>query len=217
MEPFAFYQTYVKNVHSQNGEDGIIEEILHRLKIGQGWVCEFGAWDGIHLSNTFRLIEHGFKGVYIEGDVDKFQDLIHTQRKYPNITAIRAFVGHTDDPDTELLDNILQRTDIPIDFDVLSIDIDSYDYQVWDSVQVYKPKIVIIEINSGIKPDDENHIHTPGIYDGTGFLPTLQLGIRKGYKFVVHTGNIIFVREDLFDMLHIKDSSYYFLTYWLKA
>jgi len=51
-----FYKTYAKNVHSQNGEDGIIEEILKRLDIKNGYVCEFGAWDGIHLSNTFNLV-----------------------------------------------------------------------------------------------------------------------------------------------------------------
>lgn len=39
----------------------------------------------------------------------------------------------------------LKQTDIPNDFELLSIDIDSYDYQVWKSLKVYKPKIVIIE------------------------------------------------------------------------
>jgi hypothetical protein len=49
-----------------------------------------------------------------------------------------------------ILDTILDQTDIPIDFDILSIDIDSYDFQVWKSVQTYSPKFVIIEINSSI-------------------------------------------------------------------
>ena len=40
----VFYNTYKKNVYSQNGEDGIIEEILKRFNITSGWVCEFGAW-----------------------------------------------------------------------------------------------------------------------------------------------------------------------------
>ena len=31
----------------------------------------------------------------------------------------------------------------------------------------------------------------------------LQLGIEKGYKFVLHTGNMFFVRNDLFDKLNI--------------
>jgi hypothetical protein len=33
-----FYNTYCKNIYSQNGEDGIIEEILKRLDISNGCV-----------------------------------------------------------------------------------------------------------------------------------------------------------------------------------
>ena len=197
-----FYKTYKKNVYSQNGEDGIIEELLKRLNISDGWVCEFGAWDGIHLSNTFNLVKKGFKAVYIEGDDNKYKDLLTTVKTYSNIIPIKAFVNHKDTPN--LLDNILKKTDIPTDFDILSIDIDSFDYQVWKSLKNYKPKIVIIEINSGVKVNNSEWIHTRGKYQGTGFKPTYDLGIEKGYKFILHTGNMIFIREELFDQLTIS-------------
>ena len=75
-----FYEQYNKNIYSQNGEDGIIEELLHRLDISSGWVCEFGAWDGINLSNTFNLVKNkNFSAVYIEGDKNKYVDLLQTQ------------------------------------------------------------------------------------------------------------------------------------------
>jgi len=48
-----FYNVYQKNIHSQNGEDGIVEELLKRLNIESGYVCEFGAWDGIHFIKYF--------------------------------------------------------------------------------------------------------------------------------------------------------------------
>jgi len=49
---------YKNNVYSQHGEDGIIEEILKRLSQNNDFqYCEFGAWDGIHLSNTCALIK----------------------------------------------------------------------------------------------------------------------------------------------------------------
>jgi hypothetical protein len=75
---------------------------------------------------------------------------------------------------------------------------------VWKSLKIYRPKIVIIEINSGINTSDDKHIHTPGVYQGTGFRPTFNLGNEKGYTFVLHTGNMIFVRNDLFPKLNIK-------------
>ena len=197
-----FYHRYARNVHSQNGEDGILEELLKRLDIKSGWVCEFGAWDGIYLSNTFNLVKKGFNAVFIEGDSEKYKDLLNTVAKYPNITPVDEYVSHEDKD--KYLDTILSKTSIPIDFDVLSIDIDSFDYQVWKSLEVYKPKLVIIEINSSINTNDFDHIHTPDKYQGTGFGPTYRLGIEKGYTYLLHTGNLIFVRNDLFDKLNFK-------------
>ena len=43
-----------------------------------GLCCEFGAWDAIHLSNTRRLMEHGWRGLMIEADHGRFEDLLKT-------------------------------------------------------------------------------------------------------------------------------------------
>lgn len=102
-----FYNTYSKNIYSQNGEDGIIEEILKRLNINNGWVCEFGAWDGIYLSNTFNLVKKGFNAVFIEGDVDRYKDLLTTANEYKNIIPINAFVDYNDTQNS--LDNLLKK------------------------------------------------------------------------------------------------------------
>ena len=209
-----FYRRYRKNKYSQNGEDGIIGELLKRLDIKDGWVCEFGAWDGKHLSNTFLLIESGFRGVFIEGDPQKFKDLEKTVTQFSQIIPINSYVDYNDSENS--LDNLLNRTEIPKDFDVLSIDIDSYDYQVWKRLKNYNTKIVIVEINSSIHTTNTLHIHEEGKYQGTGFRPMFDLGYEKGYKFVLHTGNMIFVREDLFDKIGIsyEDPLENFLTNW---
>jgi hypothetical protein len=195
---------FAKNINSQNGEDGILEEILKRMEITDGWVCEFGAWDGRYASNTFELIKRGFRGVYIEGDPIKYQDLLKTVSEWPNITPIEAWVT----PDN--LDNLLKQTDCPTDFDVLSIDVDSIDYHIWQGLNEYRPKIVIIEIDSSIQPD------VLYISDkGTSFRPMVQLGLDKGYRFLIHTGNIIFIREDLFSKVGYVEDPILFDTKWL--
>ena len=70
---------YSDNTYSQYGEDGIIEEILNRIENKyslDNWCVEFGAWDGIYLSNTCRLIrERNFNAVLIEGDKNKVKEL----------------------------------------------------------------------------------------------------------------------------------------------
>jgi len=55
-----------KNVTSQCGEDGIIEEIFTIIKDGDKWCVEFGAWDGKQTSNTWNLIQNkGWAGIAI--------------------------------------------------------------------------------------------------------------------------------------------------------
>lgn len=201
-----FYEEYKANVFSQNGEDGILQEILRRLGIKKGYACEFGAWDGKHLSNTFKLVMEGFTAVYIESDKDRYMDLLKTTSEFPpgKIIPINAMVNQ--ERKGTCLDNLLKNTGIPKDFDVLSIDVDSYDYQIWNTVQDYKPKIVVVEINSGIAPNTPEHIHTPGKYQGTAFQPMYELGLKKGYTFFLHTGNMIFIHNDHIDKLTLDYS-----------
>ena len=186
--------TYQNNVTSQYGEDGIIKEVCRRLGIKAGYFVEFGAADGKQFSNTYCLLSRGWKGVYIEGDLTIYNDLLKTQREFPRrLVAICSWVR----PEGEkTLDNILSQTAAPADFDLLSIDIDSNDWQVWRSLQNYRPKIVVIEGNSTIPPGVWQ-IHKERVTQGASFTALVGLGEDKGYKLVAHTGNLIFVREDL--------------------
>ena len=70
------------NVFSQFGEDEIIAKLLKCLESANlldRWVCEFGAWDGLHFSNTANLlVNSNFKAVLIEADPEKFKTLEKT-------------------------------------------------------------------------------------------------------------------------------------------
>ena len=93
-----FLDKYKKNYYSQNGEDGIIKEILKRTRINNKknkWCCEFGAWDGKHGSNTYNLVlNYGFKAVYIEGNKDRFQALKELTKKVPKIYSLNKYIYH---------------------------------------------------------------------------------------------------------------------------
>jgi len=131
--------------YSQQGEEYVIGKLLEKFKIEKGSCCEFGAWDGKHLSNVFHLIEKGWKGVLIEGDVKKFNKFIPSLEKNYNVTCIPKFVGYNEWKPENKLDNLLAETDLPVDFDILSIDVDGPDYFILRDIEVYKPKILILE------------------------------------------------------------------------
>ena len=186
---------FMFNFYSQNGEDRVIAELFRRLGIKGGWMVEFGAWDGMHFSNTFYFIRGNkdFKVIAIEGDNARFTDLKRTVARFPDqIAPVNAFVSESG---YYSLDNILARTDLPKDFELLSVDIDSYDYQLWKGLREYHPKIVIIEVNSSL-PLETEQVHGEG-KQGTSFTAMRKLGNEKGYSVVHHRGNIVFVRNDL--------------------
>jgi hypothetical protein len=196
-----------KNVHSQNGEDGVIEEINRRLGLTTGWFVEFGAWDGKHLSNTFLLLEKGWQGIYIEADRQKFATLNTNMAAFQGrATTLCAFV----EPEGKnSLDQLLAQTRLPCDFDLLSIDIDTCDWHIWRSLKNYQPKVVVIEINSFI-PVGIYQTHRGGAIVGSSFSAMVDLATRKGYHLVCHTGNLIFVRNDLIVKLGLPDDDLHF-------
>jgi hypothetical protein len=186
--------TFRKNIYSAEGEDGILEEIFNILNIKNGFFCEFGAWDGIVGSNTRAFLEKKWKGVYIESDYSKFLECQKNTKNYnDNVVCINSSVSHENE--TSKLDYLLKDTFLPKDFDLLSIDIDSSDYQIWESLENYKPKLVIIEIDSR---HDEN---AESIYNfnekTTSFKSMLQLATKKDYKLLCSTGNMFFLRNDI--------------------
>ena len=115
---------YRKNVNSQYGEDGVLQELVRRLGIANGQFVEFGAWDGQHLSNTRLLLEQGWQGVYIEADQERYEMLTKNMQPFGDrVVLLHAFV----EPEGEQsLDQLLKPTPTSPSFDLLSIDIDSY-------------------------------------------------------------------------------------------
>lgn len=209
------------NRFSQNGEDGVLSEIFTRLGglDNLGTAVEFGAWDGKHLSNTFNFVQrHGWKALYIEGDEHKYRDLLATANEFPSITPVRAWVGIGPGSPGEDLDQIIVEYIPGVEIDLLSIDIDSSDLEIWARLRA-KPKVVVIEINSGIEPGILRW-HNPPKLTGNSFSATLGVAERSGYKLVCHTGNMIFVRSDLvahlnIDQLDLDYPERLFLTNWI--
>lgn len=79
-------------MYSQNNEEQIIFDFFRETK---GSFLDIGAYDGIHLSNTYALAERGWDGVCIEASPTVYQKLIETHSDHPNVLCLNiAIAGH---------------------------------------------------------------------------------------------------------------------------
>jgi hypothetical protein len=189
------FERYRRNVYSQNGEDGVIAEIIRRIGLKPTWTCDVGAWDGRYGSNCYALVKKGWPCLMIEADGRKFEYLQQLARRADGlIRPMHAHVDHAGGPQS--LDALIERATLPGKIEVLSIDIDSYDYFVWQSLS-HRPAIVVIEITSSTPPGEHYIFGSDrGSKRLTTFSAMLELGRRKQYTLACHTGNMIFVREE---------------------
>jgi len=190
---------YAKNITSQHGEDGILDYIIDSLgdKISKV-CCEFGAWDGIFASNCYNFWHNkGWKTLLIEGDSEKYKDLISNTSEFDFVSTECCLVQSKG---VDSLDNILKRHNLSNNLGVLSIDIDSFDYYVWKRLEISKPQIIIIEHNLFIPPYIDYHDPEDESYLRCSAKSLEKLGKEKGYKLICCTlSNCIFIRDDLFD------------------
>ena len=192
------------NRYSQKGHDGVIEEACKRLNIVKGFCVEIGAWDGVHLSNTRKLIEDGWSSILIEADTSKYNQCVANNSNYSDrVKCVNALV----DCQNIYLENILLENGCPKDMDLLSIDVDGDDYHIFDSLKHIKPKLILIETNMLI-PISQEHVSVLGntIHPiSSSPLSTYLLAKNKGYTpicFIAH--DWLFVRDDLFHLINIQ-------------
>lgn len=133
-------------IYSCFGEQDIIKRLVEELS-PMNFAVDIGASDGLTFSNTHALFLNGWNGVCFEPHPDNFKELARSVTKMENkIKLCNEYIT----PDNVLCFFELLR--VPIDFGLLSLDIDSYDYYVLDKIlEKYTPVIICTEIN-------ENHI-----------------------------------------------------------
>jgi hypothetical protein len=198
---------YAKRIHSQWGEDGILEEIFARIGTKNKYCVEFGAGNGSELSNIWHLIESkGWRGLLMDNDEKRCAAWDELLKDFPETIILRTSVDISGD---RSLDSLLTQNNAPNDLDLLSIDIDSDDYHMFDSLKKFKPRVVIIEHNPTIPPGDAL-FQSPGEKEsfGSSAQANLDLAHKKGYRLaaMTHT-NSIFVIESEFSKLKIDEPS----------
>jgi hypothetical protein len=192
---------YAFQVSSQNGEDGMIHEIFHRIGSGNRVFAEVGIGDG-HENNTAFLLAQGWTGFWIDGD-DSFVHTIQSRADLQGgcLKFVVSFVSK------ESIAGLFEGLEVPKEFDLLSLDIDQNTYYAWEGLAKFRPRVVVVEYNATIPPDVDWKVHYDPhrSWDGTNnFGASLKafenLGRRLKYCLVgcdFLGANAFFVREDL--------------------
>jgi hypothetical protein len=192
---------FEQRVVSQNGEDGIIQEIFRRIGTTDKFFVEFGIQNGQEC-NTRNLLEHyGWSGVWMEGSPELADRARHDFGKFP-VKVLHRFLT------TENLVPSFEEAGVPKEFDLLSIDVDGNDYWMWHSLgRSYSPRVIVIEYNSTfgprrpwIMPYDPHFKHDETAYFGASLEAMAALGSDLGYKLVGCESrgvNAFFIRENL--------------------
>jgi len=196
-----YYKKFARNIYSQNGDDGVIEKLFEDLQITSGTVLDVGASYPVHRSNTFNLWRNkGFEAILVDPDPKCFQQLKLASLNNDNVELISNPVKIKGKEDT--IDEILRKSDFDTSEESLAlidIDVDGLDYLLFESIKEHRPKIIVVEIDSGAAIDDESI---------GSLLSTKKLAEDKKYKLVFCNGNAYFVRDDLVKMLPHQDFDY---------
>lgn len=197
----AHLGNFERKVFSQNGEDGVIEEIFRRIGAGGKFFVEFGIQDGTEC-NTRRLLEQeGWKGAWIEGSPDSVLEARARFGELP-IVVLNRFITR------ENILELFQEAGVLESPDLLSIDIDGNDYWMWKEIALrHQPRVVVIEYNAGFLPGIRWRQPYAADYRwdlssrfGASLSSLEELGQELGYELVAceSTGvNAFFVRQDL--------------------
>ena len=184
-----------------HGEAKELIELTKKLDITSGYYVDIGASDGWSSSATYPFAKNNnFSGLSIELDDKKFKKMQFVYNKFENAYISKSKVT----PDN--INKVLDKFDVPQNFDILNLDIDSYDlFVIKKLLESYRPKIVSMEINEKIPPPiyftvtyDENHFWKGDHFFGCSLQAAYEELINFDYKiYTVVYNNAIFIPKEI--------------------
>lgn len=159
---------------------------------------DIGAQDGVLGSQTLALAKRGWSGVNYEADTDLFEGMKTRYAAMPAVKIRRELVTPGGVP------AMLERDGVPRRFGFLSLDIDSFDYYVLESVlEVFEPSVICVEINEMIPPPIDFKVeYRPDImwsgdrFQGFSIQAAKALCNRFGYAISeLHYNNLFLVKS----------------------
>lgn len=160
-------------------------------------ICvDIGAGDGLNQSNGLYLFMQGWQGLAIEAEAQAFARLESFYRPHlPQVQLQQIRVTPLN------ICALLQDAGIAPEFGFLSLDIDSYDFEVLQAVlQNFRPTLICAEINEKIPPPlrfrvsyHPEHVYTGGHFYGMSLQSLQDLADRHNYDLMTLCFNNAFL------------------------
>ena len=197
-------------VFSEADEDGILHYIFSLIGTSNKKLVDLGA-GGVFGSNTANLlVNHGWSGLLVEGDLAKVDQLTKfyaeclDTKNYPP-KCVNAWMT------AENINDVIRSNGITGEIDLMCIDIDGIDYWLWKAIDVVSPRVIVVEyqciwgpersVTVPYDPEFKASFDGPyGIYNGASLAAFVKLAKAKGYRLVGchrYGYNGFFVRNDV--------------------
>lgn len=183
--------TWEFSVFSQNGEDGVIGELLARVKSPTRYFLEIGASDGLENNSAYLAYVKKYNGVMVEGD--RFSSRNAQKFLQPLNIGVR-YISQFVEPNN--VGQIVDRCET-VNPDLLSLDIDGIDLHITEALfeAGVRPAVVCVEYNSAFGPKaavtipyqrsfDCRKITSSQLYYGVSIMGWRCFFARYGYEFV---------------------------------
>ncbi len=183
---------------SQKGQDAFIKAIAENIPNINKFYVEFGAYNGIDLSNTFYL-KHalGWNGLLLDHEYEN-----------PNLNLHKHFLT------TDNILSIFEKYNVPKDLGFLCIDIDGNDYWLLSKIlEKYKPSFLMVEACVRF-PSDVSIVqkYNPNnLWDGKSWYGASPLALKKllnSYNYdlaYIHLDDMIAISSDIKHNILIDD------------
>jgi hypothetical protein len=186
--------------------NNLILNIYNKILNPSKYIVDIGASFGAECDPVYQfLIKNEYNGLCIEGNTIKSNEL----KKKTKFNIYNGYIT----PNNIL--SIFKQYNVPIYIDILKIDIDGFDLEIIRKIlTIYKPKIIIAEINEKIPPPikfevlykedynwDESHFFGFSIASGEKVMSDNNYKILSIYDI----NNIICVNSELSEIIGLSE------------
>ena len=209
-------------IFSQNGEDGIIDYLINKLKLNTKNFVEIGVGNYRESNTRFLYNKYHPKGLV----VDFIDDMEKKVKPFVNLWKGDLRICNKQINSENILHTLNHNCDYKID--IFSIDIDSIDYWIIEKLNKRISKVFVAEYNPvfgseievtvpNISGFERNKYHYSNLCYGMSLRALINLMDKKGYYFIgtnLQKINAFFIlkdfkKEEFFKNIEIKSLDNY--------